>query len=113
MPEDNMLVEEDELLDRCMEFASLLTHSHLKPERDVLFEFIHTAVMMRIKEQVAKENFTRYPTLHECMIELGVNPDKLVLVSRNYVRVQQRFVNKVLEELKKKGSLSMIGSRYA
>lgn len=108
-----MLPEEDELLDRCMEFTSLLTHKGLKSERDILFEFIHQAVMLRIGEDIKKKKMSGYPTLHECVKSLGLDPNMLDIEGKVTVTVQEMFVNRVLGELRKKGALSMIGGRMA
>lgn len=108
-----MLPEEDELMDRCMEFASLLTHKALKSERDVLFEFIHQGVMLRMKDDLKKKKYSGYPTLHECVTELNVSQDVLDVECKVVVTIQEMFVNKVLLELKRKGALAMIGGRMA
>jgi hypothetical protein len=110
---EDTLPEEDELLDRCMEFSSLLTRSGLKNDRDVLFEFIHQAVMLRIKEELRVRKYTGYPTLHECLKDLGLKANTLDIEAKVYVTVQEMFVNKTLMELKKKGALTMFGGKMA
>ena len=110
---DESLPEEDELLDRCMEFSALLTHKGLKNERDVLFEFIHQAVMLRIKDEIERGNYSGYPTLHECVEELDMNPRTLDRESKVFVTLQEMFINKVLRELKRKNALTMVGGRMA
>lgn len=110
---EETLPEEDELLDRCMEFSSLLTHKGLKNDRDVLFEFIHQAVMLRIEEELNVRKYTDYPTLHECVRQLGVKASTLDIEAKLYVTVQEMFVNKVLMVLKKKGALTMFGGKMA
>lgn len=110
---EDTLPEEDELLDRCMEFTSLLTHKGLKDERNLLFEFIHQAVMLRIGQELEQRQYSGYPTLHECVRALGMNRNTLDVESKVYVTVQEMFVNKVLMELKKKGALTMFGGKMA
>ena len=34
MSDDDILPEEDELMDRCLEFTNLITQRSMKPERD-------------------------------------------------------------------------------
>ena len=100
--------EEDELLDRCMEFTDLITHRGLKPERDNLFDFIIQAVRLRAEDELTEYGETQYPLLQEV-----VPAERLRAEGNVYSGEQQIYVNKVLQVLKNKRAVSMGGPKFA
>jgi len=106
--DDDVLPEEDELMDRCMEFTNLITHKAMKDERDALFHFIAMASGMRAKEELRLASYTDYPTLYDVCPAERLEAQHII-----YTGEQERFVNLVLQVLKKKKTISMTGSRYA
>lgn len=105
---ENVLPEEDELMDRCLEFTSLITHKSMKDERDALFQFIAQASRLRAEKEINLYGYTKYPVL-----PMVVPLSRLKNQSMIYSGEQELFVNKILEVLKDKKTVSMGGSRYA
>lgn len=105
---EDILPEEDELMDRCQEFVTLITHRYLKPERDALFHFIVITSLQRARQELDSSGYTRYPTL-EWVVPIEVLDREENLSTGE----QELFVNKVLEALKAKKAISMSGPRYA
>lgn len=100
--------EEDELMDRCIEFCYLITQRSKKLERDALFQFIAQASRLRAEKELLLYGYTKYPVL-----PMVVPIDRLKNQGMLYTGEQELFVNKILEVLKEKRSISMGGSRYA
>jgi len=95
--DDNALPEEDELLDRCLEFVRLITHIGLKNERDALFQFIMNTSRIRAEEELRLVGYTSYPLIQE------VAPKKrLMNQNRIYTLEQERYVNLVLKSKRDK-----------
>ena len=105
---EDILPEEDELMDRCLEFTGLITHRSMKEERDALFQFIAQASRLRAEKEMYLYGYTKYPVL-----PMVVPLVRLINQSMIYSGEQELFVNKVLEVLKDKKTVSIGGSRYA
>lgn len=106
--DDDSLPEEDELLDRCLEFMDLITHRGLKIEKDNLFEFIIQAVRLRAEEELVEDGETDWPLLQEF-----IPAERLRHEGTIFSGEQQLFVNKILQVLKNKRAISMGGAKYA
>ena len=106
--DEDSLPEEDELLDRCLEFMNLITHSGLQREKDNLFEFIAQACLLRAEEEIVEYGYTDYPLLQDVMPYMRLRRMRTVFSGE-----QQIYVNKVLLVLKKKGAVSMGGPKFA
>ena len=107
-PDDDSLPEEDELLDRCLEFMDLITHRGLKIEKDNLFEFIIQACRLRAEEELVEDGYTDWPLIQEF-----IPAERLRLEGTIFSGEQQLVVNKVLMVLKNKRAVTMGGSKYA
>ena len=107
-PDDDSLPEEDELLDRCLEFMDLITHRGLKIEKDNLFEFIIQACRLRAEEELVEDGYTDWPLIQEF-----ISAERLRLEGTIFSGEQQLVVNKVLMVLKNKRAVTMGGSKYA
>ena len=108
MSDDDTLPEEDELMDRCLEFTNLITQRSMKPERDSLFQFIVITTSSRAESELKRDGYTKYPNLYEIAPE-----EQLDEQNACYSIEQERFVNKVLEALRDKKTVTMAGSRFA
>ena len=108
MDNNDILPEEDELMDRCLEFTNLVTHKSMKTERDALFQFIVITAGSRGECELKRDGYTKYPLLYEFSPERQLDEQNAV-----YSIEQERFVNKVLEALRDKKSVTMAGSRFA
>jgi hypothetical protein len=108
MSDDEMLPEEDELMDRCLEFTNLVTQKSEKPRRDALFHFIMITSASRAEQELKRDGYTKYPLIYEVVAE-----ERLDGTNAIYSIEQERFVNKILEALREKGSVTMSGSRFA
>lgn len=108
MSDDDILPEEDELMDRCLEFTSLITQRSMKSERDALFHFIVITTGGRAETELKRDGYTKYPVLYEIASE-----EQLDEQNATYSIEQERFVNKVLEALRDKKTVTMAGSRFA
>lgn len=108
MDDDNILPEEDELMDRCLEFTNLITQRSMKPERDALFHFILITTGSRAEAELNRDGYTKYPVLYEVAPEEQLDEQNAV-----YSIEQEKFVNKVLEALRDKKTVTMAGSRFA
>lgn len=106
--DDETLPEEDELMDRCLEFTDLITHQGLKPERDALFHFIIQTTRLRAEEELAENGETDYPLLQEVVPYKRLRNEGTIFSGE-----QEMFVNKVLQVLKTRKAISMGGARYA
>jgi len=107
-PDDDSLPEEDELLDRCLEFMDLITHRGLKIEKDNLFEFIIQACRLRAEEELVEDGYTDW-----LLIQEFIPAERLRLEGTIFSGEQQLVVNKVLMVLKNKRAVTMGGSKYA
>jgi len=108
MDTDDTLPEEDELMDRCLEFTNLITQRSMKAERDSLFQFIVITAGSRAEAELKRDGYTKYPNLYEVSPEEQLEDQGAV-----YSIEQERFVNKVLEVLRDKKRVTMAGSRFA
>lgn len=108
MTDNEILPEEDELMDRCLEFTSLITHKELKNERDALFGFIALTSRMRARDELERYGYTKYPILQDV-----ADPERLDDEAHTFSGEQERFVNLVLEALHDKKAIMMAGSRFA
>ena len=108
MSDDEILPEEDELMDRCLEFTSLVTQPSAKTQRDALFNFIMITSASRAEEELKLRDYTKYPLIGEIAPASRLKGMKAI-----YSIEQEKFVNKILGVLKDKSAVSMAGSRYA
>jgi len=108
MSDDEMLPEEDELMDRCLEFTSLVTQKSGKPQRDALFNFIMITSASRAEQELKESRYTKYPLIYEVVSE-----ERLDETNAIYSIEQERYVNKIMEALKDKRAVTMAGSRFA
>ena len=100
--------EEDELLNRCLEFTDLITHRGLKIEKDNMFEFIIQACRLRAEDELVENGYTDWPLLQEVVPAERLREEGTVFSGE-----QQIYVNKVLQVLKDKKAISMGGSKFA
>jgi hypothetical protein len=108
MTDEDTLPEEDELMDRCLEFTNLITQRSMKSERDALFHFIVITTGSRAEFELKRDSYTKYPVLYEIAPE-----EQLDEQNATYSIEQERFVNKVLEALRDKKTVTLAGSRFA
>jgi len=108
MSDDDILPEEDELMDRCLEFTSLVTQRSAKVPRDALFNFIMITSASRAEQELKTNGYTKYPLIGEIAPAKRLKGMKAV-----YSVEQEKYVNKILEALKDKSAVTMAGSRYA
>ena len=108
MSDNEMLPEEDELMDRCLEFTSLVTRREAKAQRDALFNFIMITGASRAEFELKEYGYTDYPLIGEVAQMKRLKGTKAV-----YSVEQEQYVNKLLGVLKDKGAVTMAGSRFA
>lgn len=108
MSDDEILPEEDELMDRCLEFTNLITRPSMKNERDTLFQFIRMTSEGRGRDELRAYGYTKYPSLFDVTSYPRLRFQRMLCSGE-----QQKYVNLVLKALKDKSAISMVGSRYA
>jgi hypothetical protein len=108
MSDEDTLPEEDELMDRCLEFMSLVTRLSMKDEREILFRSIYRTSGRRAEAELNRDGYTKYPLVYEVAPE-----EQLDELSQTHTTQQEDFVNRVLETLRDKKTVTMAGSRFA
>ena len=108
MSDDDVLPEEDELMDRCMRFMELIIDPSMKTQSDRMFRLIRTTVAERMMFELNRDDYTKYPSVFEVASNERFENEKKIDQNE-----QQRYVNKVLEALRDKKTVTMAGSRFA
>ena len=108
--------DEDALLDRCLEFINIMTYPSQVDARNILFRSIMTTVGCRIREDLGKNGGkTAYYKCTLPFIYKSLKADDTILREANSVPsgIQERFVSEVIEVLRKKHAITMVGGMWS